>query len=196
MTKSSDLFKIQSNDVSPDKGRVLISEPFLRDTTFGRSVILLVDHGTEGTMGIIMNKRSTLIVNDVVKEFKYLNDIPLFKGGPIGMDTLFYLHTLPNIEGSLSIGNGIFLNGDFNEIKQYVLQGNPLEGNIRFFIGYSGWETEQLQQEIEENTWIIGQADTASLMTSPAKDLWKTSMEQQGKQYKTWARFPKVPSLN
>lgn len=196
MTKSSDLFKIQSNHVLPDKGKVLISEPFLCDTTFGRSVVLLIDHGTKGTMGIIMNKRSSLIVNDVVKEFKYLNDIPLFKGGPIGMDTLFYLHTLPNIEGSLSIGNGIFLNGDFNEIKRYVLQGNPLEGNIRFFIGYSGWETEQLQQEIEENTWIIGQTDTTSLMTSPAKDLWRRSMEQQGKQYKTWARFPKVPSLN
>ena len=196
MTRGSDIFKIKSNSILPDKGKVLISEPFLRDANFTRSVVLLIDHGTKGSVGIIMNKPSKLIVNDIVKEFKYLDNIPLFKGGPVSTDTLFYLQTFADIEGALPIGDGIYLNGDFNAIKRYILQGNPIEGKIRFFLGYAGWDTDQLQNEIEENTWIIGNADMANLVNNQIQDLWKTSLEKLGKQYKAWARFPKIPSLN
>ena len=196
MTRGSDIFKIKSNSILPDKGKVLISEPFLRDANFTRSVVLLIDHGTKGSVGIIMNKPSKLIVNDIVKEFKYLDNIPLFKGGPVSTDTLFYLHTFADIEGALPIGDGIYLNGDFNAIKRYILQGNPIEGKIRFFLGYAGWDTDQLQNEIEENTWIIGNADMTNLVNNQIQDLWKTSLEKLGKQYKAWARFPKIPSLN
>lgn len=89
MNIDSDIFKIQSNDVMPSKGKILISEPFLDDATFGRSVILLVDHTNEGSMGLIINKQLPMMLNEVINEFKYLDDIPLFKGGPIGTDTLF-----------------------------------------------------------------------------------------------------------
>ncbi len=196
MIKDTDIFKIQSNNALPDKGKLLISEPFLQDVNFGRSVILLIDHGNEGTMGIIMNKQLPLLVNDVIEEFKYLNDIPLYRGGPVSTDTLFYLHTLPDIEGSIKIGEGTYLNGEFDSIKRYVLQGNPIEGKIRFFLGYSGWEAEQLKHEIQENTWLIGQADMDSLMNNPIKDMWKTSLGKLGKKYETWSRYPEIPSLN
>lgn len=196
MIKDTDIFKIQSNNALPDKGKLLISEPFLQDVNFGRSVILLIDHGNEGTMGIIMNKQLPLLVNDVIQEFKYLNDIPLYRGGPVSTDTLFYLHTLPDIEGSIKIGEGTYLNGEFDSIKRYVLQGNPIEGKIRFFLGYSGWEAEQLKHEIQENTWLIGQADMDSLMNNPIKDMWKTSLGKLGKKYETWSRYPEIPSLN
>lgn len=196
MQKDTDIFKIQSNDILPTKGKVLISEPFLRDANFGRSVVLLIDHGTEGTMGIIMNKRSPHIVNDVVKEFKFIEDIPLYRGGPVGTDTLFYLHTLPNVEDSLPLGDGVYLNGDFDAIKRYILQGNPINGKIRFFLGYSGWETDQLKHEIEENTWIIGQPDLTSMLNNSINDMWKASLGKLGKKYETWSRYPKIPSLN
>ena len=78
-----DIFKIQSNDILPSRGKVLISEPFLCDDIFSRSVILLVDHSADGSMGLVMNKQMPIYVNEVVKEFKYLEDIPLYKGGPI-----------------------------------------------------------------------------------------------------------------
>ena len=196
MEKNVDIFSIKSNDILPDKGKILISEPFLKDINFARSVILLVDHGNEGSMGIIMNKQLSLMVNDVVKEFKYLEQIPLFKGGPVDMDTLFYLHTLPHIKDSLYIGNGVYLNGDFNAIKKYILQGNPIEGNIRFFLGYSGWDSNQLKHEIEENTWFIGDTNVTELLDIKGKDLWKNSLEKLGNKYETWSRFPKNPSLN
>ena len=154
MNIDSDIFKIQSNNVLPSRGKILISEPFLCDATFGRSVILLVDHTDEGSMGLVINKQLPLFLNEIIMEFKYLDEIPLYKGGPIATDTLFYLHTLSDIPGSISISKGLYLNGDFDEIKKYILQGNKINECIRFFLGYSGWDSEQLNNEIRENTWL------------------------------------------
>ena len=196
MNIDSDIFKIQSNNVLPSRGRILISEPFLRDATFGRSVILLVDHTDEGSMGLVINKQLPLFLNDIIMEFKYLDEIPLYKGGPIATDTLFYLHTLSDIPGSISISKGLYLNGDFDALKKHILQGNEINGKVRFFLGYSGWECEQLIQEIKENTWIIAKEDPSYLLDGEVKDMWKTALGKLGSKYETWSRFPQVPSLN
>ena len=196
MNIDSDIFKIQSNNVLPSRGRILISEPFLRDATFGRSVILLVDHTDEGSMGLVINKQLPLFLNDIIMEFKYLDEIPLYKGGPIATDTLFYLHTLSDIPGSISISKGLYLNGDFDEIKKYILQGNKISESIRFFLGYSGWDSEQLNNEIRENTWLVSEEEKSYLMKNNIKDMWRTALEKLGSKYETWSRFPQVPTLN
>lgn len=191
-----DIFKIQSNGVLPSRGRVLISEPFLRDSTFGRSVILLIDHSEEGSMGLIINKQLPIYLNELIKDFNYANEIPLFKGGPIGTDTLFYLHTLKDIPGAIPISKGLYLNGDFAMIKEYILQGNAIDDHIRFFLGYSGWESEQLDVEIKENTWIISKEETDYLLNTETKDMWKQALGKMGNKYEAWSRFPQVPTHN
>lgn len=196
MSSNPNIFRTEINNVLPEKGKILIAEPFLCDMNFARSVVLLIEHGKKGSMGIVLNKLSKLLVNDIVKEFRFLADIPLHKGGPIGMDTLFFLHVFSDIEGALPISEGIYLNGDFNAIKHYILQGNPIDGKIRFFLGYSGWDSEQLQQEINENTWIISSADKSNLMNNTVEDLWKKYLERLGERYEKWTHFPKIPSLN
>lgn len=196
MNIDSDIFKIQSNNVLPSRGKILISEPFLRDVTFGRSVILLIDHTEEGSMGLVINKQLPLLLNDIIMEFKYIDEIPLYKGGPIATDTLFYLHTLADISGAISICKGLYLNGDFEEIKRYILQGNKISEHIRFFLGYSGWESEQLSNEIRENTWLVSEEKKSYLMKSDTKDMWRKALEKLGSKYETWSRFPQVPTLN
>ena len=196
MNIDSDIFKIQSNNVLPSRGKILISEPFLRDATFGRSVVLLIDHTEEGSMGLIINKQLPIFVNDIIKEFKYIENIPLYKGGPIATDTLFYLHTLADISGAIPISKGLFLNGDFEEIKRYILQGNQVDRYIRFFLGYSGWESEQLSTELRENTWLVSKEENAYLMNGDTKDMWKQALEKLGSKYETWSRFPQVPTFN
>ena len=196
MDIDSDIFKIQSNNVLPSRGKILISEPFLRDATFGRSVILLIDHTDEGTMGLIIKKPLPIFVNDIIKEFKYINDIPLYKGGPVATDTLFYLHTLANISGAIPVSKGLYLNGDFDEIKKYILQGNKVDQHIRFFLGYCGWEGEQLNDELKENTWLVSKEDKDYLMNSDTKDMWKEALEKLGSKYEAWSRFPRVPTFN
>lgn len=197
MNTNADIFKIETNHVVPSRGKVLISEPFLYDEMFGRSVILLVDHSTDGTMGLVLNKPLPLSLNDVLKEFKDISNIPIYKGGPLSTDTLFYLHTLKDVEDSLQIGKGVYLNGDFDAIRRYILQGNDIDGKIRFFLGYSGWEHDQLCQEIEENTWLIGSTGISSLMDEKGSaELWKNVLGQLGGKYEIWSRFPQIPTLN
>lgn len=197
MDTNADIFKIETNHVVPSRGKVLISEPFLYDEMFGRSVILLVDHSTDGTMGLVLNKPLPLCLNDVLKEFKDISNIPIYKGGPLSTDTLFYLHTLKDVEDSLQIGKGVYLNGDFDAIRRYILQGDDIDGKIRFFLGYSGWEHDQLCQEIEENTWLIGSTSIASLMNEKGSaELWKNVLGQLGGKYEIWSRFPQIPTLN
>ena len=196
MNIDSDIFKIQSNNVLPSRGKILISEPFLRDATFGRSVVLLIDHTEEGSMGLIINKQLPIFVNDIIKEFKYIENIPLYKGGPIATDTLFYLHTLADIPGAIPISKGLYLNGDFDEIKKYILQGNKVDRYILFFLGYSGWESEQLSTELKENTWLVSKEENAYLMNGDTKDMWKQALEKLGSKYETWSRFPQVPTFN
>ncbi len=196
MNINQDIFKIQSNNVLPSRGKILISEPFLRDATFGRSVILLVDHTEEGSMGLVVNKPLPLLLNDIIMEFKYLDEIPLYKGGPVATDTLFYLHTLAEVSVSISISKGLYLNGDFNEIKKYILQGNKISEHIRFFLGYSGWESNQLHNEIKENTWLVSEEEKSYLMKDDTKDMWRKALEKLGSKYETWSRFPQVPTFN
>ena len=110
MYSNIDIFKIETNHVVPARGKVLISEPFLCDHMFGRSVILLVDHTHDGTMGLVLNKPLPLFLNDVLQDFNCPESIPIYKGGPLSTDTLFYLHTLESIAGALPIGKGFYLN--------------------------------------------------------------------------------------
>lgn len=196
MKLNTDLFKIKSNNVTPSRGKLLISEPFLRDSTFGRSVILLVDHTKEGSMGLVMNKKLPFNLNYAIKEFKNIKDIPLYTGGPLSSDILFFIHTLSHIPEALPICKNLYLNGDFEMIKAYILQGNPIDGHIRFFLGYSGWENDQLNREIEENTWIIGKGKAPELLDRNIENMWKNSLSRLGTKYETWSRFPQIPSLN
>ena len=128
-------------------------------------------------MGLVMNKPLPLFLNDVLKDFNCPENIPIYKGGPLSTDTLFYLHTLKGITGALPIVKGFYLNGDFEAIKNYIMQGNSVKGRIRFFLGYSGWEYEQLDREIEENTWLVGKENISSLMDEAASGtLWKKAL--------------------
>ena len=112
------------------------------------------------------------------------------KGGPIATDTLFYLHTLSDIPGSISISKGLYLNGDFDEIKKYILQGNKISECIRFFLGYSGWDSEQLNNEIRENTWLVSEEEKSYLMKNNIKDMWRTALEKLRQQVRNVVTLP------
>ena len=88
---NTDIFKIETNHIVPARGKVLISEPFLCDHMFGRSVILLVDHTQDGTMGLVMNKPLPLFLNDLLSEIDCREDIPI-KAAP-SVPTLFSICT-------------------------------------------------------------------------------------------------------
>ena len=192
------IFQIESNKATPRQGSLLVSAPFLKDYHFARSVVLVVEHNNEGSMGIVMNKNfsNLMTLNELVPELASIPPIPLYKGGPVGRDTLFYLHTFSYLKDALPLGNGLYVNGDFEQMKRYILAGGETQGMVRFFMGYAGWQRGQLTQEIEANTWMVSNDSQVDLLNMYLRDLWKESLCDMGGKYAVWSRYPKYPIMN
>ena len=192
------IFQIESNKATPRQGSLLVSAPFLKDYHFARSVVLVVEHNDEGSMGIVMNKNfnNLMTLNELVPELASIPPIPLYKGGPVGRDTLFYLHTFSYLKDALPLGNGLYVNGEFEQMKRYILAGGETQGMVRFFMGYAGWQRGQLTQEIEANTWMVSNDSQVDLLNMYLRDLWKESLCDMGGKYAVWSRYPKYPIMN
>lgn len=198
MKLKTEIFKIDHNHVPLKNGRFLISEPFLSEVYFQRSVILLIEHNTAGSMGIVLNKQSGLMLNGIVGDLDDVAEIPVYLGGPVSTDRLFYLHTLGYlIPNSIRIAEGLYIDGDFDAVLSYIRSGNPVDGNLRFFLGYSGWEEGQLKKEIHENTWVVSSKLRIEQALKGEGDLsWRDAVASLGSKYRVWLNYPKNPYLN
>jgi putative transcriptional regulator len=196
MENFDDLIRIKTNNVKPGPGKILISEPFLFDYYFKRSVVLLAEHNTEGSFGVIINKPMALNFNEVVKDFP-LFEAPVFLGGPVKTDSLFYLHTLGEaIDESIPVLEGLYWGGDLDRVKEMILLGQLNESNFRFFIGYSGWMPKQLENELKRDSWLVSELTTDQVMNTKTESLWQDALMELGEKYKHWKNFPSEPTLN
>lgn len=196
MENFDDLIKIKTNNVKPERGKILISEPFLFDYYFKRSVILLAEHNKEGSFGVIINKPMSVAFNDVVKDFPDYEG-HVYLGGPVKTDSLFFLHTLGDlVEGSMPVQEGIYWGGDLEKIKEMLLLGQLNETNIRFFVGYSGWMPKQLDMELRRDSWLVSRFSSEQVMELNPEKMWETSLRELGKKYRHWTNFPSEPTLN
>ena len=198
MAIEGNIFNIKHNDLLPEQGRLLISEPLLRDAYFQRSVVLLVEHSESGSMGFILNKKTDLTVNSFFPELQAYEDLPIFVGGPVSANRLFFVHTLGNIiiPDAFPIANNLYFDGDFEALKDYIIAGHPISGKVKFFLGYSGWMEGQLNQEISQNSWVVSRASNRSILLANGEDFWKQSLESLGSQYEPWTKYPKDPYWN
>ncbi len=199
MAANKNIFKVVHNELLPMPGRLLISEPFLRDSYFQRAVVLLVEHSTEsGSLGFILNKKTTLTVNSVIPEFENLPDIPIYLGGPVASDRLFFVHSLGEeiVPDSVKINDNLYFDGNFTALKEYMLKGNEVADKVKFFIGYSGWQIDQLKNEIKSDSWAVGLPDDAKVLDDVDESFWKHSVAKLGKKYLPWIQYPKDPYLN
>ncbi len=180
----------------PSKGMLLLSEPFLQDEHFSRSVILLCEHNEEGSFGFILNSSIDVDINDLIHDFPGAN-VKIGIGGPVEKNQLFYIHSHENIEGSLKVSEGIFMGGDFNALSLALEKGTITSDSLRFFIGYTGWSENQLQTEINEKTWVVLEKPS-SLNVFHTEDelLWKELIQTKGPKYKLMSEFPVNPSDN
>lgn len=196
MNDFDDIIKIKSNDIEPARGRILISEPFLVDQYFKRSVVLLAEHNEEGTFGVIVNKPVKARFNEIVKDFPDF-ETQLFLGGPVQNDSLFFIHTLGEvIPESAQIVSGLYWGGDIEVVREMISLGRFNEENIRFYIGYSGWAPQQLADELKRNSWVVSNINADQIMNTSPGSLWKRSLRQLGNEYAFWTKLPDDPSVN
>ncbi len=184
------------NQLSPENGKILISEPFMLDPNFRRSVIFIVEHGEEGTVGFVLNQETEVAIHDVIRKFPIF-DARIHIGGPVETDTLHYIHTLgEKLEGARVVAEGVYWGGDFETLKQLVERGEVNESQVRFFIGYSGWSPGQLDEELQQNSWIVSGTSKENLFDKDYDDFWKETIRSLGSKYAHIANFPQNPMWN
>lgn len=190
-------FEIKGNSVIPSAGKILISEPLLQDPYFKRSVVLMIDHNTEeGSVGVILNKPLDIPFNKIVKNTPKLNT-ELYLGGPVEMGNVYFLHTLgTEITNSVKIAKGLYWGGNIEQVNDLIKMKVLNETNIRFFIGYSGWEPMQLDKELDNNNWAIVPAEAGDIWEKPHTNMWNRMVQKLGKKYVFWQTLPEDPSLN
>lgn len=193
------LFNIDIENISPQKGSLLVAEPFLRESYFNHSVICLIDYDSiKTTMGIVLNRRLDIDLASVVPAITIDTEIPLFCGGPLSCDRLFYIHTLGDIiPKSQTIIPGLYFGGDFDIISDYINSGYPIEGKVRFFLGYSGWDKGQLADELKENVWAVTSiSDIDMLLIGEDNSYWHNMVRSMGVKYRNWLYQPIDPTSN
>lgn len=180
----------------PGTGKVLVSEPFLPDPSFSRSVILLIEHNEEGSMGFVLNQAIDFTVDELLED---LNEFPspVYKGGPVGLNELYYIHHLGNtlFPNDFKIMNSVWMGKDFKSLIAYIKQGLVKPNDVRFFLGYSGWSPGQLEVEIKEKSWIVSSIPSEMIMHTEG-NFWKRVMESLGAKFKVMSNFPEDPMLN
>lgn len=183
--------------VKPKKGILLIAEPALTgDVSFNRSVVLLAEHNEEGSVGFILNKPLDYHVSDLITEITV--PLQVFNGGPVEQDNLYFIHKVPHlIDNSVEISDGIYWGGDFDKTIELINQEVITEKDIRFFLGYSGWASLQLDQELLSKSWILVPNQYESdIIQKSTKAFWKEHMLELGGDYLLWSNAPENPSLN
>tara|TARA_Y100001968_G_C19426318_1_gene754579 strand:+ start:1437 stop:2024 length:588 start_codon:yes stop_codon:yes gene_type:complete len=183
------------NVLKPAIGRVLISEPFMDDEHFSRSVIYLCEHNANESYGFILNQVLSATLSELINEIDN-KEFSVCYGGPVSSDSLFYFHNLGDkIINSKKIAKNLWTGGDFHQLVDLINNHQIDSSNIRFFLGYSGWSKDQLIKEIADNTWIVSEYDSNKVI-SLNDNLWQAILSDKGGKYKVVSNCPKDPTSN
>jgi len=178
------------------KGSLLIAEPnIFTENNFSRSVILLMEHNQSGSVGFILNKKLEYSTKELLPDLKY--KFPIYNGGPVEKKNLYFIHNKPKlIKNSFEIKNGIYWGGDFDFVTELLINKKIKSSDIRFFLGYSGWEANQLSEELsDDSSWLVAENRYSNILTTNSS-IWKNKLMEFGGEYQIWANAPKNPSLN
>lgn len=182
--------------IEPAAGILLISDPFLKDPNFSRTVVLLCDHKEEGSFGLVLNRSFDHTLDELITELEGYH-VPVYYGGPVQVDTLHFLHQLPDeIPGGQEISNGIYWGGDFDTVVHQLKNGTLDLSKIRFYLGYSGWSSGQLHDEIKVKSWLTVTATRKLIFNTETGDIWKDAIKSMGGPYKQIIHYPIDPQLN
>jgi len=177
------------------KGKILISTPDLTGDVFSRSVVLIIDHNSEGAFGLILNKKNVEVSQNIAQIFGYPVDV--YEGGPVSNEKIFFIvKGTPMNEFFMKIDNDYYLTEDAETIVTALIDGELELQQVKVFSGYSGWSANQLESEIGQKFWT--QVELVNLdYTSPNdQGLWRQIMENLGGQFLLFANTPEDISMN
>ena len=182
--------------IDPAAGVLLIADPFLKDPNFLRTVVLLCEHNEQGSFGFVLNKQVEQTLDELVSDLKGFN-LPVYYGGPVQMNTIHFLHQYPDlIPESVKVSDDIYWGGNFETVAALIKNNSINLSKIKFFIGYSGWTNGQLNDEIDEKSWLSVQANSSLVFKTASNEIWKSSLKKMGGEYERMSNYPIDPQLN
>jgi putative transcriptional regulator len=163
-------------------GMLLVASTKLTEQAFLRSVIYLLEHDEEGTLGFIINRPLDLTLDNLWSECPpgLAEAKVAAEGGPVDRNKGLLLHGCVDLSGAQVMGNGLAVGGDVAELAKRYADGSDHTGP-RLFLGHSGWGPGQLRRELDEGAWIVrpGNPDLV-LNQRPPPTLWQHLLEGQG----------------
>jgi putative transcriptional regulator len=190
-----EIFHFISNE-KPKTGNLLIASAHMQDPNFKRTVILLCEHSSKGSFGLILNRYLPMKLSEVMLDIQGW-DAPLFQGGPVQTNTLHFIHRTKDLDiGSKQIKSDIYWGGDFMKLNEHIEENIVTPEQFRFFAGYAGWAEGQLHDELEQHSWYIAPCNPDVIFFTDVKKMWEKSLEALGPKFKMLLNYPEDPSLN
>ena len=176
------------------KGQLLIAGPSLLDPNFRRTVVLVGEHTDEGALGVILNRASEATVEDAVPELAALIDDEelVHVGGPVQPSAIVVVADFadPEQAGALILDSVGFLPAEVDPDAIGELH------RVRVFAGYAGWGPGQLDEELDEGSWIVAPALAEDVFTGDPEELWSDVLRRKGGPFQVLALMPPDPSAN
>lgn len=177
-------------------GKLLIAEPFLSDINFKRAVILVCEHHVGGTTGFVINRKLNFKINELLIDLPTF-DADVYYGGPVDTNTIHYLHRVGDlVDDALMVAPGLYWGGNYEDIKLLIKNELLSPQDIKFFVGYTGWEGGQLLEEFEDKTWLIADFDPNYIFKNLQQDLWSEVLNNKGNTFSVIAQIPDTISQN
>ena len=190
-------------------GGVLAHRPVARgdaalaDPNFDRTVVLLLDHDEEGTLGVVLNKPTAVGVGDVLAAWAELAGAPpvVFQGGPVSLDSALGLAVVPGEPRGKDSADPLGWRRVHGAIGLVDLEAPPELlaaelGSLRIFAGYAGWRPGQLEEELVEGAWYVVESEPGDISSPDPARLWRSVLRRQRNELAMVATYPDDPSLN
>ncbi len=179
------------------KGRLLVATPSLREPAFDRTVILMLEHGAEGALGLVLNRPSEMELRGPAPDWEPFAAHPpvVFFGGPVGQGSAICLARAEGDDQSDAWTPIFGRIGALNIAKSPHEVDQPIE-EIRVFSGHAGWAPGQLEAEIADGAWFLVHSEPEDALSSEPLDLWRRVLRRQKGRVALYAGFPADPALN
>jgi putative transcriptional regulator len=165
---------------SVGKGVLLVASPSLDDPNFRHAVVLIVEHGPEGTVGVILNRSTNVLLSEALPDLAVLKGTSyrLFAGGPVEPTRLLLLFRLKEPPADArSVFDGVYVGGTPGILERVITQAKPTE-TFRAFAGFAGWAPGQLGYEMLQGAWAVLPPDSIGIFDQDPATLWPDSLSR------------------
>ena len=185
-------------DVTLGKGIFLVAAPSLRDPNFRQTVVLLCEHGSQGALGVVVNRPTAIHLAEALPQVPVLEGQHhvLFTGGPVQPNHVLILLRAGQVpDNTHHVFDGVYMGGDVAALEK-ILAVPAEPAAFRAYVGYSGWAPGQLENEMKTGSWITLPADPTIVFEKDPSVIWADIMRSLGSRYEMYASMPADPSLN